>query len=416
MFPRIVICLLLASSAFAQTDPVQSALARPDVKSAMARLDERRPQILELWKQLTLTSAPSGHEDARAALVVAELKRLGYANAYRDEAGNVVSAPIAKGERIVAFVAHLDTVVQPGVKVAITEGRSESGKLTWIGPGVGDDTTGVTALLAVAEAAQQAKLTLPNIRWVFSVNEEGGGTSEGIGRFVKDHKAEIAAFISTDGSPIDELGAVADNGVGAYPVFPVFHGPGVHTIESSGTPSTIRAAAIAIERIYRVKVPQTPLEKRSWLNIGTMQAGTVPNAMAKTARFTVDLRSNDAATGRALQAKVKAIIEQAAREAGVKVEMTPTRWGRDPIILNTPEQKRLVETLWASYRALGVMPQKGKIGSSDFVIALRDGIPSAGIGLTNIRRMHSPEEEAEVDALFLGMKEVLLAAVALNSR
>lgn len=416
MLRRLPLCLLLASAAFAQDDAVRAAFARADVSSAMMRLDERRPQILELWKQLSLTSAPSGHEDARAAVVVAELKRLGYANAYRDAAGNVISAPIAKGERIVAFVAHLDTVVQPGVKVTVTEGRNDQGRLTWIGPGVGDDTTGVAALLAVAEAAQHAKLALPNIRWVFSANEEGGGTSEGIARFIKDHKTQIAAFISTDGSPIDELGAVTDNGVGAFPVLPVFHGPGVHTIESSGTPSTIRAAAIAIERIYRLKVPQTPLEKRSWLNIGTMQGGTVPNAMAKTARFTVDLRSNDAATGRALQAKVKAIIEQAAREAGVTVELASNRWERDPIILNTPEQKRLVETLWASYRAVGVAPRKGKIGSSDFVIALKEGIPAAGVGLTNIRRMHSPEEEAEVDALFLGMKEVLLAAVALNVR
>ena len=74
----------------------------------------------------------------------------------------------------------------------------------------------------------------------------------------------------------------------------------------------------------------------------------------------------------------------------------------------------MIETLWASYRAIGVTPQKGKIGSADFVIALAQGIPAAGIGLTNIRRMHSPEEEAEIDPLFTGMKEVLVAAVALS--
>ena len=95
----------------------------------------------------------------------------------------------------------------------------------------------------------------------------------------------------------------------------------MHTIESSGTPSTTRAVALAIERIYRLEIPQTPLEKRSWLNIGTIKAGTVPNAMAKDAEFTVDLRSNDAATGRALRDKVKAVIEGAARDAGVSVKM-----------------------------------------------------------------------------------------------
>ncbi len=55
---------------------------------------------------------------------MSELKRLGYADAYRDAAGNVISAPIAKDARITAFVAHLDTVVQPGV-TSHRHGRQE---------------------------------------------------------------------------------------------------------------------------------------------------------------------------------------------------------------------------------------------------------------------------------------------------
>ena len=172
--------------------------------------------------------------------------------------------------------------------------------------------------------------------------------------------------------------------------------------------------ALAIERIYRIDLPQMPLEKRSWLNIGTIKAGTAGNAMAKTAEFTVDLRSNDAVTGRGLQKQVVAILEQAAKEVGVKVDLRNISQ-RDPVFLNTPEQKRLIETLWASYRAIDITPKKGTIGSSDFgFLGLMQGVPSAGIGLTNIRRMHSPEEEAEIDPLFTGMKQVLLAAVALS--
>ena len=148
-----LVSLSLISPAFAQTTPqVQAAAAKPEVKAAMARLDQNRPQLLELWKKLALTSAPSGHEEERAALVMSELKRLGYTDAYRDAAGNVISAPIAKDARITAFVAHLDTVVQPGVKVTITEGKNAKGNLTWTGPGVGDDASGVVALLGVMEA------------------------------------------------------------------------------------------------------------------------------------------------------------------------------------------------------------------------------------------------------------------------
>lgn len=408
--------LMLSAAAGAQTPSSPGNLVeRGDVKAAFASIDNDKQSILALWRKLTLASAPSGHEDARAALVMEELRRMGYEKAYRDKAGNLVSAPIAAGEQAIVFVAHLDTVVQPGVKVEIKEGKNDKGVTTWIGPGVGDDTSGVTALLAVAKVLPQLKIEWKRpVVYVFSVNEEGGGSSGGIKQFLDDNPKGIAAFISTDGSPIDELGAIADSGVGYYGLRPVFKGPGVHTIESYGVPSTTHAVALAIDRIYRVKIPRIPLNKMSWLNVGTINAGTVGNAMARESKFSIDLRSNDAATGRALQKKVVAILEESAKKAGVTVE-TNAR-GRDPIFLNTPEQKALVETLRESYRALGITPTQGKIGSSDFVIALAQGVPSVGIGLTNIRRMHSPEEEAEVEPLFVGIKEVVLAAAALASK
>ncbi|HUR37586.1 MAG TPA: hypothetical protein VM009_07195 [Terriglobales bacterium] len=56
---------------------MQNAAAKPEIKAAMARLDAHKPQLLELWKKLAMTSAPSGREDERAALVMDELKKLG---------------------------------------------------------------------------------------------------------------------------------------------------------------------------------------------------------------------------------------------------------------------------------------------------------------------------------------------------
>ena len=69
---------LYASICIAQTYPtIQKAVSRADVKAAMAHLEIARAETLALWKKLALTSAPSGHEDERAAIVMAELKRLG---------------------------------------------------------------------------------------------------------------------------------------------------------------------------------------------------------------------------------------------------------------------------------------------------------------------------------------------------
>jgi len=186
IFLTFVIALGSFASAQNTEARVKSVYARPEIQSALKRFDQRRPEILELWRKLALTSAPSGHEDERAAIVMQELRALGYNDVYRDTAGNVVSAPLRDNTKSVVFVAHLDTVVQPGVKVTVAEGKNEKGHTTWTGPGVGDDTSGVLTLLEVAEAlhASQYHPSTPLV-FVFSVNEEGGSTSEGAGAFSK---------------------------------------------------------------------------------------------------------------------------------------------------------------------------------------------------------------------------------------
>lgn len=413
MRSMIYIPLVLFLATLASAADVSALQRRPDVQAAVNAATEREP-ALELWRKLALTNAPSGHEDDRAAIIVDFLKQNGYPDAFRDRHGNVVSTPIKSGAGAIVFEAHMDTVVQPGVKITITEGKDASGA-TWAGPAVGDDVTGVVGLMKVAQALHEMKFQPKRpVVFVFSCNEEGGGTSEGAGGFIADNKGALGTWIGVDGSPIDPLGAIADYGTGSYSLRVVFHGPGVHTIESYGQPSTTRAMAMAIERLYEFDIPQTPLEKRTWLNIGFVSAGTVPNAMAKEAKFALDLRSNDATIGRALQQQAIDIIERAAKEAGVKVEYTKRQ--RDPVHLDTPGQKQLVEVLQASYRAVGIEPEEGKIGSSDYIRALMNGIPAAGIGITEIKHMHSPEEETEVEPLFQGIRQVLLAAVALGEK
>ncbi len=128
-----------------------SAQALPDVEKASKFIDSRHDSILALWRKLALINAPSGHEDERAAAILEDLKGSGYSQAFRDAAGNVLSAPIPPNSGAVVFGAHVDTVVQPGVQVALSEGHNEHG-LTWTGPASGDDVSGVVALLATARA------------------------------------------------------------------------------------------------------------------------------------------------------------------------------------------------------------------------------------------------------------------------
>jgi tripeptide aminopeptidase len=404
----VVLSLLcMAASALAQDTAADAAIKR---------VDARREQIVSLWKQIININAPSDQETARADFVMSRLKAAGYREAYRDVRGNLLSAPLQVGKKSVVFSAHMDTVVQAGVQIEVKEETDAQGR--WlVAPGAGDDAAGVTALLMMAEVlSEQGYKPKTPLVFVFTVNEEGGGKSEGFRGLIEENKDRIAAIIGVDGSPIDNLGAIADFGTGGFGLTATFLGSGVHTIESYGEPSATRAMSLAIARLYEVKLPRAPVERLSWLNIGMVNAGTVSNAMAKEASFKLDLRSNDAAVGRRLHARAKQIIQQAADEVGVKVEIVPSKYMRDPVRLNTPEQKRLVAMLRRNFRAAGLAPASGKVGSSDYIRGLLNGIPSAGVGVTEIRHMHSAEERALVEPFFKGIQQLLRSAVELTSQ
>lgn len=406
-----LVLLLVAFPAMAQVSAAKPPL--PELRKTFQLIDSRHDSILALWRRLALISAPSGHESERANAILDQLKKSGHPEAFRDRAGNVLSAPVPSGSGAIVFAAHMDTVVQSGVQVAIRDGRNEHGP-TLEGPGSGDDVSGVVALLATADALHQAgfKPKRPVV-YLFTVNEEKDGT--GSEEFFKDHGKDISGYVGVDSSPIDSLGAIADYGTGFFRIEVTFSGPGVHTIESFGVPSTTHGMAIAIENLYKFQreLPQEPVDRRCWLNIGLVKAGTVSNAMAPTAYFSVDLRSNNEALGRELQKKAIAIIEDAAKQAGVQVKVDPRVFA--PVRLDTPQARRFRAVIEESYRELGIKPYTGYIGASDYIRALMAGVPGVGIGATNITKMHSPEEISEIEPIYLGIKSVIAAAVKLGN-
>ncbi len=71
---------------------------------------EGRQSLLRFLQALVRTSSPSGREGSVAALIVDEMRRLGYDEVHVDEAGNVVGriGP-ARGPALM-FDSHMDTV------------------------------------------------------------------------------------------------------------------------------------------------------------------------------------------------------------------------------------------------------------------------------------------------------------------
>lgn len=70
---------------------------------------KREDELLSFYRSTVRTRSYSDEEEAIARLILAEMERLDFDEAYIDRVGNVVGR-VGKGERILHFDAHMDTV------------------------------------------------------------------------------------------------------------------------------------------------------------------------------------------------------------------------------------------------------------------------------------------------------------------
>src|SRR5439155_20835402 len=128
--------------------------------------------------------APPFGESARADWLAEQFRAIALSDVHKDDIGNVFgSSPGADGSCI-SISAHLDTVFPINTPLNI---RQQGRKL--YGPGISDNASGVTALLAIAAAL--ANFNLPHeasLLFVGNVGEEGEGDLRGMRHIFADPK------------------------------------------------------------------------------------------------------------------------------------------------------------------------------------------------------------------------------------
>jgi len=375
--------------------------ASPEVKSALQDAEARREQFIEEWIHIAEIPAPSGDEGRRADYLESRFRQLGLEGVTRDHAGNVVGLLRGRDPSLqkVALVAHLDTVAskQTDHSVRRLEGRRLQG------PGVRDNSSGLAGMLAALDLmARHGLAPEAGTYIVASVREEVG--LKGAQAFVEDHGQELGAFIALDGS----LGQVSYGATGIVWLKLHFKSGGAHTLKAHEMPSPILAAARAIERISAVPLRRSPEEMESWLNIGMQGGGDVPNAQARDAWFTVDLRSNDPAGLEDLEKRVAEIGSRTASEVGVQFERETLHRLEGVKPLGSPESV-LVRSArdvlaYLGWEQVKLTPR----GTADHDMALARRIPGIAIGVTTGDGAHTPDEYADTDPFVTGVKQVVL--------
>ncbi|HEU0055496.1 MAG TPA: M20/M25/M40 family metallo-hydrolase, partial [Longimicrobium sp.] len=362
--------LLAASTATAQR------LAVPDnaqVRRALAYLQRTEPQTVDDQVTLCEIEAPPFKEARRGEELRRRFAALGL-TARVDSVGNVIAErPGAPGEPVVVVSGHLDTVFPEGTDVRV---RREGTVLR--GPGIGDDCRGLTLLLALARALDDASIrTRGTLVLVGTVGEEGEGNLRGVRHlFEREMKGRIGYFISIDGTGL----SMTKDAVGSHRYRVTFRGPGGHSYGDFGMPNPMHAMGRAIAKIADFQVSADP---RVTFSVGVVEGGTSVNSIAGEARMLIDMRSVDAARLDSLDARFQAAVRQGVEEENArwpgetKLTVEVESIGIRPAGTQAADAP-IVRAAEEAGRRLGFTP-RAQASSTDSNIAISLGIPALTI-------------------------------------
>ena len=377
----------------------------PLVQKMFSFIEKNREKIIEEWIYLTEIPAPSGHEEKRAEYLKKQFEATGLDEVVIDTSGNVIGIwkGTGRGKRII-MSAHMDTVFQGVWKIKV----KREGNLLKV-PGIGDDTANLANLLWSIRALKQVGFKPDNTYYfIGSVGEEIGFV--GIEAFLDSAEEKFDLVIALDG----DLGKVHYGALGFGGGRITFRGPGAHTMQSRRVPNPNLAVAKAIERICKIELPSKPPEKWTIINVGMIGGGKVRNAVSEESYFTVDLRSANQEELEKAQTEIRKICQGVAAEVGVELEMNLNERSKAYQIPGA-EDSFLVRTVFDILKFLEVKEiEVDPLGSTEANVGIEKGILSVNLGRTYGRYKHALSEEAEIDGLFLAMKQILLLIYCLK--
>ncbi|MEE4279492.1 MAG: M20/M25/M40 family metallo-hydrolase [Halieaceae bacterium] len=407
------------TSAQAATAPVEARYseqmatitADSRVRAALEHIASLKEQSLEQLVELTEIAAPPFKEDTRAAHYAEMLKAVGLEDVSIDEIGNVIARrPGTKGDKVVAYAAHLDTVFPEETDVTV---RYEGDKM--VAPGIGDNTRGLVTLLEVISALDHAGIeTEADLLFIGNVGEEGLGDLRGVKHLFRDGAEKIDTFIAVDGGNADRI---VYGGVGSHRYRVTFSGPGGHSWGAFGLANPQHALGRAIALFDENAPAVTSVGEKTSYNVGRIGGGTSINSIPFEAWMEIDMRSGSQAKldeiDAVLQDAVQTALEQenAGRADGPALTVEVKRVGTRPAAPGDATRP-LVQRAMAATMALGVTPSL-RISSTDSNLPISRGIPAVTMSRGGVSGgAHSLDEWWKPENVELGPQIGLLTILA----
>jgi tripeptide aminopeptidase len=410
-FVALVAIAFLPLAAAAQNNAAELGarlLQDTGIKNAVAAIRAAEPGTLEDQVRLCEVEAPPFKETKRGVLFAQMLREAGLTNIRTDSVGNVLGELAGAQPRPhLVFAAHLDTVFPEGTDVAV---KKEG--VVMRGPGIGDDCRGLAVVLAVARTMVKNGIKTPGtITFVGNVGEEGLGDLRGVKYlFNEGLKGRVDRFVSIDGTGL----GITNVAVGSLRYRVTFKGPGGHSFGAFGLSNPIHALGRAVATISNFDVPREP---KTTFNVGRIGGGTSVNSIPFEAWMEVDMRSSDAASLQALDARFNKAVDDAARDEDA-------RWNQRVLTVDkalvgnrpagqTSSTSPIVLAAVSVSRALG-LPVSLDEGSTDSNYPMSLGIPAITIdGGGRGTDAHALSESFDSTESWKGAERALLLAIAL---
>lgn len=381
---------------------MESIRRYPEVMAAVQRFPLPITRLTDLCVTIQQIAAPTGDEGARAAWVETQMRRLGLRDVQQDALCNVYGRRPGAGSGPALLVsAHTDTVFAAGANLRITLDTVQE---RIYGPGIGDNSTGVAALLALAEVLQTLPLPPSNIWFVANSGEEGLGDLRGMRAAVDLLQPEVGACIVIEGMG---LGRIVHRALGSRRFRVQVAAPGGHSWSDFGSASALHVLAQIAADLSRLHPPETP---RTTFNIGRMEGGTSVNTIAQSAWLELDLRSEETQALQMMVAQSLAIVSRYQTPKWERRGVTTTvRTIGDRPPGEIPAGHALVRAAQAALTAAGWNGKPDlRISSTDANIPLSRGIPAVCVGVTEGGNAHRLEEWIYTAPLPQGMAHLLM--------
>jgi acetylornithine deacetylase/succinyl-diaminopimelate desuccinylase-like protein len=373
--------------------------AHPDVQSLLTGVAQA--PVLETAIAVQQVPAPTFHEYERAQAIKRHMLAAGLDDVdlitHQTGEGDVYNVygrrPGADPSRpALVLSAHTDTVFDADTDLSVTH-RPDEGRV--YGPGLGDNSTGVAALLVLAAQMHAAGYRPPCDVWfVANAREEGLGNLGGIRAALEHLRDCIGAVIVVEGMV---LGWVYHAGIAVRRYKVALNGPGGHSWGSFGQPSAVHELMRLGARIAELTVPEKP---RTTFNIGMVEGGSTINTIASDAAMYLDLRAETKAGVEALERQALDLVYTVPVE-GVEAAVT---------LVGSRPTGRISHTHWLVRAGVEALEDAGirasyAAGSTDVNAVLAAGLPGITVGITRGGNSHRQDEYIQPTPIKQGMHQ-----------